>query len=72
MGLCCLVSMLHACGGLMVQEIFSWHTFGPVAPTEYCLNTTAYLNVVADHVHASMTTVYLSQTLINLILVSFT
>lgn len=56
----------------MVQEIFSWHTFGPVAPTEYCLNTTAYLSVVADHVNASMTTVFLSHTLINLILVSFT
>ncbi len=38
--------------------IFSWHTLGPILPTEHCLNATAYLSIVADHVHLFMTTVY--------------
>ncbi len=37
--------------------IFSWHTLGPLVPTEHRLNTTAYLSIVADHVHPFMTTV---------------
>ncbi len=32
--------------------------FGPLVPIEYHLNVTAYLNIVADHVHPFMTTVY--------------
>ncbi len=44
-------------GGVMVWGIFSWHTLGPLVPIEYCLNTTAYLSIVSDHVHPFMTTV---------------
>ncbi len=56
----CLVSMVQAGGGggLMVWAIFSWRTLGPLVPIEHCLNTTAYLSIVADHVHPFMTTVY--------------
>ncbi len=55
-----LVSTVQAAagGGVMVWGIFSWHTLGPLVPTEHCLNTTAYLSIVADHVHPFMTTVY--------------
>ncbi len=54
----CLVSMVQAAGGgLMVWGIFSWHTLGPLVPIEYCLNATAYLRIVAEHVHPFMTTV---------------
>jgi len=42
---------------VMVWGIFSWHTFGPLVPIEHRLNTTAYLSIVADHVHPFMTTV---------------
>ncbi len=56
---CCLVSMVQAGGGgVMVWGVFSWHTLGPLAPIEHCLNTTVYLSIVADHVHPFMTTVY--------------
>ncbi len=37
-------------------DIF-WHTLGPLVPIAI-LNATAYLSVVADHVHTFMTTVY--------------
>ncbi len=43
---------------LMVWGIFSWHTLGPLVPIEHGLNTTAYLSIVADHVHPFMTAVY--------------
>ncbi len=56
----CLVSTVQAGGGVMVWGIFSWHTLGPLVPTEHCLNATAYLSIVADHVHPFMTTVYTS------------
>ncbi len=57
----CLVSTVQAGGcGVMVCGIFSWHTLGPLVPIELCLNTTAYLSIVADHVHPFMTTVYAS------------
>ena len=49
----CLVSTVQA-GGVMVWEIFPWHTLGPLVPSEHCLNATAYLSIVADHVHPSM------------------
>ncbi len=32
--------------------------FGPLVLIEHRLNTTAYLSIVADHVHPFMTTVY--------------
>ncbi len=56
----CLVSTVQARGGVMVLGIFSWHTFGPLVPIEHRLNATAYLSIVADHVHPFMTTVYTS------------
>ncbi len=40
-------------------DIF-WHTLGPLEPIEHNLNATAYLSIVAGHVHPFMTTVYLS------------
>ncbi len=55
----CLVSTVQADGGgVMVWGIFSWHAFGPLVPIEHRLNATAYLSIVADHVHLLMTTVY--------------
>ncbi len=56
----CLVSTVQAGGGgvIMVWGIFSWHTLGPLVPIEHRLNPTAYLSIVADHVHPFMTTVY--------------
>ncbi len=45
-------------GGVMVWGIFSWHTLGLLVSIEHCLNTTAYLSIVADHVHPFMITVY--------------
>ncbi len=54
----CLVSMVQAAGGgVMVWGIFSWDTLGPLVPIEHRLNVTAYLSIVADHVHTFMTTV---------------
>ncbi len=54
----CLVSTVQAGGVVMVWGIFSWHTLCPLVPIEHHLNTTAYLSIVADHVHPFMTTVY--------------
>ncbi len=45
-------------GGVMVWGIFSWHILGSLVPIEHRLNNTAYLSIVADHVHPFMTTVY--------------
>ncbi len=56
----CLVSTVHAGGGggVIVWGIFSWHTLGPLVLIEHRLNATAYLSIVAGHVHFFMTTVY--------------
>ncbi len=55
----CLVSTVQAGGGgVMVWGIFYCHTLSPLVPIEHCLNATAYLSIVADHVHLFMTTVY--------------
>ncbi len=55
----CLVSTVQAGGGgVMVWGIFSWHTLGPLILIKHHLNATAYLSVVADHVHPFMTTVH--------------
>ncbi len=35
----------------MVRGIFYWHTLGPLLPIEHRLNATAYLSIVADHIH---------------------
>ncbi len=57
---CVVLTVQAAAGGdgVMVWGIFSWHTLGPLVPIEYCLNNTAYLSIVADHVLPFMTTVY--------------
>ncbi len=52
----CLVPTVG--NGVMIWGIFSWHTFSPLVPIEYHLNASAYLSIVADHVHPFMTTVY--------------
>ncbi len=54
----CLVSTVQAAGGVRVWGIFSWHTLGPLVLIKHRLNATAYLSIVADHVHPFMTTVY--------------
>ncbi|KAG1929315.1 hypothetical protein F2P79_023036 [Pimephales promelas] len=55
----CLVSTVQAAGGgVMVWGIFSWHSLGPLVPIEHRCNATAYLSIVADHVHPFMTTMY--------------
>ncbi len=57
----CLGSTVQAGdGGVMVRGINSWHTFGHLVPIEHYLNATAYLSIVADHVHPFMSTVYSS------------
>jgi len=53
----CLVSTVQAAAGVMVGEIFSWHTLGLLVPIEHLLNTTAYLSIVSDHVNPFMTSV---------------
>ncbi len=51
----CLFSTVQAGGGgVMVWGIFYWHTLGPLVPIEHRLNATAYLSIVADHVHPFM------------------
>jgi len=50
MDLSCLVSTVQAAGGVMVG-IFYWHTMGPLVLIDNHLNTTAYLGIVADHLH---------------------
>ncbi len=54
----CLVSMVQTGGGVMVWGVISWHILGPLVPIEHCLNATAYLSIVTDHVYPFMTTVY--------------
>ncbi len=65
----CLVSMVQAGGGgVMVWGVFSWHTLGPLVPIEHRSNATAYLSIVADHVHPFIT---MSQSSNHLSLVSW-
>ena len=45
-------------GGVMVWGMFSWHTLGLLIPINHHLNATAYLSIVADHVHPFMATMY--------------
>uniref|UniRef100_A0A3B3CGX4 Transposase Tc1-like domain-containing protein n=1 Tax=Oryzias melastigma TaxID=30732 RepID=A0A3B3CGX4_ORYME len=55
----CLVSIVQTgSGGVMVWGIFSWHTLGPLVPIEQCYDATAYLSIVADHVHPFMSSVF--------------
>lgn len=48
----CLVWAIQDAGGVMV-----WHTLNRLEATELCFSATAYLCVVAEHVHPFMTTV---------------
>jgi len=48
----CLVNTVQAGGG--VRGMFFWHTLGLLVPIEHCLNATAYLSIVSDHVHPFM------------------
>ena len=57
MDLTCLVSTVQA-GSIMVWGMFSWYTLGLLIPTHHWLNATAYLSIVADHVHPFMATMY--------------
>jgi len=50
----CLVTTVQAGGGATVWVMFSWHTLVPIG---HCLNVTAYLSIVADHVHPFMVTI---------------
>ncbi len=43
---------------VVVKGIYSCHILGLLVPIEHCLNATAYLSIVADHVHPFLTTVY--------------
>jgi len=48
----CLVTSVQAAGGgVMVWGMISWHTLGPLVPIGHCLNATASLSIVSDHVH---------------------
>ncbi len=40
-------------------DIFLAH-LGPLVPIEHRLNATAYLSIVAEHIHPFLTTVYLA------------
>jgi len=61
MDLSCLVTTVQACGGgIIVWGMFSWHTLGPFVAIGHCLNVTAYLSIVSDHVHPFMATMYQS------------
>ncbi len=56
MDLSCLVSTVRTSGGgVMVWGVFSWHTLVVI---DHRLNATAYLSIIADHVHPCMTTMY--------------
>ncbi len=44
--------------GLQQQKTTPGTALGPLVPIEYCLNATAYLSIVADHVHPLITTMY--------------
>ena len=47
-------------GGVMVWGQFSWHALGQLIVINHHLNATAYLSIVADHVHPFMATIYSS------------
>ncbi len=40
------------------EKVSGSGVFGALVPNEHRLNVTAYLSIVADHVHPFMTTVY--------------
>ena len=52
------MSTVQVASGVMVWEIFSRHTLGPLLPINYGLDAIAYLSVVVDNVRPFMATVY--------------
>lgn len=56
----CPASAVHPGRGVIVLGVISWHILDPFVPTLCLLNTTAYPNIVADHIYLFMITVYLS------------
>lgn len=52
----CLVSTVQAAGG----DVMVWGklSLASTVPTEHCLNTVAYQNIVIEHVHPFMAKVY--------------
>jgi len=55
----CLVTTVQGSGGgVMVWGMFSWHFLGPLVQIGHCLNATAYLSIVSDHVHPFLATMY--------------
>lgn len=55
----CLVSMVQAVGGgVIVWGLFSWHSLGPLSPTEHHLSPTASLSIIVDHIHPFMTLIF--------------
>ena len=45
-------------GGVMMWDIFSWHSLDLLVPVEHHLSTTAHLSIVVDYTYPFMTTVY--------------
>ena len=45
---------------VMVWGVFSWHILGPSIKVEQRLNSTGYLNIIANQVHPFMAAVYAS------------
>lgn len=52
-----LASTVQSGRGIVVLEILSWHTLGPLLPIKHHLNTTACLSHVAGHVELSINSV---------------
>lgn len=52
----CLVSTVQAAGG----DVMVWGklSLASIVPTEHCLNTISYQNIVIEHVHPFMAKVY--------------
>lgn len=55
---CQMTTLQAGGGGTMVWGMFSWSTLGPLISLDITLNSTAYLNIVADHVHSFMATMF--------------
>lgn len=56
----CLVSTVQAAAGLRVWAKISWHTLCPLMPVKLHLNAVTRLGIDADHMHASIDTIYAS------------
>ncbi|GFV99621.1 transposable element Tcb1 transposase [Trichonephila clavipes] len=45
-------------GGILLWGTFSWASLGPVVVVEQTMNTTGYLNIIADQLHPYMVSVF--------------